>query len=392
MATNSFLMAIPQYFGNDASLEAGKMLKGMGCTKVMVLHFKSAGGAGIEVPIIETIRREGIEVLTDASVVSDPDSDLVTRIGQKAREEDVNGIVAIGGGSIIDAGKGVKLLLSNKGDISDYYPLTTPQAGCIPMIAIPTTSGTGSEASKGTVITDSKTGIKKVIIGPGTTPDAALIDPKLTLGVPPKVTAACAFDALSHAIDAILSTMTNRIVQGIAYEGIRLMKNSYKRAVEHGDDLEARSDMHLAANYGGIVLANAKCNMCHAFAHALGALYHVPHGTCCAIFTPACLEFLAEERPEEIREIARLLDVPFEDGESAFVIARRTGEEIHRMYRSVGLEDITAFVPSAEEAIERIIPVAEKDIMARFSPRKLDQAGAEEIIRRTFELAEGGVN
>ena len=388
MPTNFFYMPIPQYFGVGVSLEAGEKLKQLGCGKALVMYDKGVEAAGVPTKIVQCIRDAGIEVVTTNEVEADPSDTVVKRITALARREQVEGVVAIGGGSTLDAAKCVKLLLNNEGSLEDFYDLSRPQkTSGVPMIAIPTTSGTGSEASKGGVITDTKAGVKRTIIGLGTMPDMALVDPALVLGVPPKVTAACAFDVLAHAIDAITSNMTNPITQSIAYEAIRLMKGSYRQAVENGSDLQARTDMHLAANLGGIVLSNAKCSVSHAFAHAMGALYHVPHGICCAIFTPACLEFVADVRPVEIRKIAELLDVAFNAGEPAMEVARRTGEEIHAMYRQVGVPDITAFIPDVETAKRTLIPVAQADVMANFCPRKLDDAGAEWIVERTYELA-----
>lgn len=388
MKINSFMMAIPQFFDVGISSKTGEKLKELGCTKVLVMYDKGVEAAGITQKVIEVIQAEGITVVTSNKVEADPTDLLITEIGDFAKAEKVDGVVAIGGGSSIDAAKGVKLLLNNDEPIEKFYDLTVQQKIGIPMIAIPTTSGTGSEASKGSVITDNGTGRKRVVIGMGTMPDMALIDPELVLGVPSKVTAACAFDVLAHAIDAITSNMTNAITQSISYEAIRLMKNSYKEVCENGSDLEARTEMHLAANLGGIALANAKCSISHAFAHSMGAVYHIPHGVCCAIFTPACLEFVAEACPKEIIKIADLLDIIHEKSDSVAEIAKKTSEKIHEMYRSVGISDITEFVPNVQDAYEKIIPLAFEDIMANFSPRKMDDSGAKWIIDRTYELAD----
>jgi alcohol dehydrogenase len=388
MKSNFFFMPIPQYFGAGISMEIGAQLAQLHSKKALVMYDKGVEAAGIPSKIVQCIQAEGILVVQNGDVESDPSDTTVKRIAAIARQEQVDAVVAIGGGSSIDAAKCVKLLLNNSGALEDFYDLTRPQKPSgIPMIAIPTTSGTGSEASKGGVITDTSKGQKRTIIGPGTMPDMALVDPELTLSVPPNVTAACAFDVLAHAIDAITSNMTNPITQAISCEAIHLMKGSYRQAVEDGTNLQARSDMHLASNLGGIVLSNAKCSVSHAFAHAMGALYHVPHGVCCAIFTPACLEYVADQRPEEIRKIAELLNTPFRKDESVASIAWRAGETIHKMYRSVGVPDITEYIPDAAEAKRTLIPVAKQDIMATFSPRALDDAGAGWIIDRTFELA-----
>lgn len=388
MKTNAFMMLIPQFIDVGISSKTGEKLKEMGCTKVLVMYDKGVEAAGITEKIIDAIRHEGIEVVTSNRVEADPTDLIITEMVDFAKKEKVDGVVAIGGGSSIDAGKGVKLLLNNDEPLQSFYDLSFPQKSGVPMIAIPTTSGTGSEASKGSVITDTESGSKRVVIGMGTMPDMALIDPELVLGVPPKVTAACAFDVLAHAIDAITSNMTNLITQSISYEAIRLMKNSYKKVIENGNDLEARTEMHLASNLGGIALANAKCSMSHAFAHSMGAIFHVPHGVSCAIFTPACLEFVVEECPKEIIKIADLLDVNYKVTDSTESIAKKTSETIHEMYRSVGIPDITEFVPDKQVAYEKIIPLAFKDIMVNFCPRKLDDDGAKWIIDRTYELAD----
>ncbi|WP_329887866.1 iron-containing alcohol dehydrogenase [Pseudoramibacter sp. HA2172] len=220
--------------------------------------------------------------------------------------------------------------LDNDEALENFYDVTHLQKSVIPMIAVPTTAGSGSEASKGAVVADTQNGIKRVVIGAGTTPALALIDPELTTGLPPKVTAACAFDVLAYALDAITSNQTCAITQSVSYEAIRLMQRNYRETVENGQNIAAREDMLSASNLGGYGIGNAKCSASHAFAHALGALYHVPHGECCAIFTPATLEYVAETCPEQIRMIAKLLLMNFDEVASAKAIAKLTGEKIRK--------------------------------------------------------------
>ncbi len=390
MGTNFFQMLIPQYFGVGAAKEVGEKLKELGCKNVLITYDKGVEAAGIPARIVEYIQASGIQTVTSNEVESDPSDKLIVKLTELAKKEQVDGVVAVGGGSSIDAAKGVKLLLNNGGNLQDYYNPATPQKGGIPMIAIPTTSGSGSEASKGSVVTDSASNSKKVIIGMGTIPDMALVDPELTLGLPPKITAACAFDVLAHAIDAITSNMTNPITQSVAYEAIHLMKRSYQRACTDGSDLAARSDMHLAANLGGIALANAKCSISHSFAHAMGSVYRLHHGVCCAIFTPACLEFVADVCQDEVVAIADLLEVPYQKGDSSSQIAKVTAETIQKMFRAVGIPHIAELIPDQEDACQKIIPLAFADIMTRFSPRALDDEGARWIMDRTYQLAELG--
>lgn len=387
MGVNSFMMSFPQFFGRGCAAEAGEKLANFNCKRAFVIYGKGIEALGIPIPIIKAIEASEIAVITCNKVESDPSDVLIKEMAEIGRREKVDGIVAIGGGSCMDAAKCVKLLLDNDEALENFYDVEHPQKSVIPMIAIPTTAGSGSEASKGAVVTDTQNGIKCVVIGAGTTPALSLIDPELTTGLPPKITAACAFDVLAHAIDAITSNQTCAITQSVSYEAIRLMRVNYQKAVENGQDIAAREGMLLASNLGGYGIGNAKCSASHAFAHAMGALYHVSHGECCAIFTPATLEYVTETCPDQIRAIAKLLLVDFDETGSAEMIAKLTGEKIRKMYRSVGVNDITAYITDENEAIQRLMPVAQKDIMALFSPKPLDDAACEWIIKRTFELA-----
>lgn len=385
--TETFEWVAPVHFGVGVSKTVGKELASMGCRKVMVLHGKSVGATGIPAELITCVRAEGLEAVACDQVESDPSDTMIDRVGAWAAGEQVDGIVAVGGGSCLDAAKGIKLLLNNGGSIRDFFDLRKPQKNGIPLVAIPTTSGTGSESTRVSVVTDTQTGAKRVVNGPGATPDLALVDPALTLSVPAKTTAACGFDVLAHAIDAATSKFANEITQSVSHHAIALVRDNLKAACQDGQNMEARLGMHLAADLGGVALANGKCSISHAFAHAMGAAYHLSHGVCCAVFTPACLEYIAEDRPDEIRRIAELLQVEISEADSNAEAAKKVSEKIYRMYRDVGISNIAELIPHKQAAFEKIIPLAKQDLNALFCPRTLDDDGAAWIMERTYEMS-----
>lgn len=386
----TFQWVAPVIFGCGVSQRLGIELKAKGCTKVLLLHGKSVGASGVPARLIKNIEEAGLAAVPCDQVEPDPSDSMIDRVAAMARREGVDGIVAVGGGSCIDAAKGIKLLLNNGGCISDFFDLAKPQKNGVPLVAIPTTSGTGSESTRVCVVTDTKAGAKRVVFGPGATPDLALVDPELTVTTPARTTAACGFDVLSHAIDAATSLYTNEITQTVAHHTIELVRDNLKAAYEDGGNMEARVGMHLAADLGGVSIANGNCSMSHAFAHALGAAYHISHGVCCAVFTPATLEYIADQRQEEIRRIGGLLGVSFAAGDDNSSAARKVSEKIYRMYRELNIPNIAEIAPDEEAARAKIKPLAMADIDARFCPRPLDDAGADWILERTYEMSKLG--
>jgi alcohol dehydrogenase class IV len=255
------------------------------------------------------------------AVAGEPDVDLIARGLQVARRERCDVVVAVGGGSVIDAGKAMAGLLTNPGEITDYLEvvgkgkqLPNPAA---PFIAVPTTAGTGAEVTRNAVLgVPSAKGIKVSLRSPFLLPRLAVVDPQLTVGLPSPVTARTGLDALTQLIEAYVSIRANPVTDGFCVEGIPLVARSLRRAFHHGDDSPARRDMALAALLSGMALANAGLGVVHGFAAPLGGRFHAPHGAICAAILPYGMEMnlraLGARDPQSIalrryEEVGRML-------------------------------------------------------------------------------------
>jgi len=224
-----------------------------------------------------------------------------------------DGVIAFGGGSGLDAAKAVALMVGQKlplwdfEDVGDNY-LKVIEEGVAPIIAVPTTAGTGSEVGRASVITDEKEHIKRIIFHPLMLPSIVILDPELTVGLPPHITAATGMDALSHNLEALCSPFYHPLAEGIAVEGIRLVKEYLPTAVNNGADIEARTQMLVASTMGATAFQKGLGGM-HALAHPLGALYDAHHGLLNAILMPYVLKANEAEISERIERVARYIDL-----------------------------------------------------------------------------------
>jgi alcohol dehydrogenase class IV len=227
-------------------------------------------------------------------VDGEPTIELVRRGVEFARNENCDLVIALGGGSVIDAGKAIATLLTNPGDLMDYLevvgkgnPLQNPAA---PLIAVPTTAGTGSEVTRNAVLGVPERQVKVSLRSPFLLPRLALVDPEFTLDLPPAITAHTGLDALTQLIEAYVSIRSNPMTDGFCAQGIPLVARSLRRAFHHGHELDARRDMSLAALFSGLALANAGLGVVHGFAAPLGGRFSAPHGAICAAILPYGME------------------------------------------------------------------------------------------------------
>jgi len=307
---------------------ASRIIFGAGAVKELAPAASSLGkqalfvvGRSVEraAAAIRTLHDAGIQT-EQFHVPGEPTIELVLEGVGTARSRQCDMVIALGGGSVLDAGKAIAALLANPGEIQDYLEVVgkgrTLPGPSLPFVAIPTTAGTGSEATRNAVISVTEKRVKVSLRGPSLLPRLAIVDPAMTYDLPSDVTAASGLDALVQLIEPFVSNAANPMTDALCRDGIRRIARSIRRVYQNGHDVEARADMALAALFSGMALANAKLGAVHGFAGPIGGLFQAPHGAICArLLTPvvrANLVALHQREPQSTTlarfdELGRLL-------------------------------------------------------------------------------------
>jgi alcohol dehydrogenase class IV len=374
-------------FGEHAADQVGEKTKALGCSKVLVVYDKGVKDAGIAGPVIENLEKAGLKVVHYGSVLADPPDIMVNECGEIARKEKVDGIVGVGGGSTLDTAKAVNVMLGNPGPIQNYY-FRPGEPGHKPgktLVLVPTTAGTASEITSVAVITNTATNTKGGVKGAATVASIAIVDPLLTLGLPPAITAATGMDTFAHALEAYTSANRNIMSDVLAEKSIGLVARYLPRVVRNGSDLEARTNMCFACLIAGMAFSDAAPHFGHAFGHTLGSTHHVPHGTGCAIAQPGVIEIVAEAMPEKVRRIGELMGLEVRDSLSPSGLGTVVSDGIIAFNREVGLPTLKQLnikesdLPSLAEGMMR-------DVCFIFLPVKLDQQEVLKVIRKAYAL------
>ncbi len=302
-------------FGTGKLRELPALIRGMGLRAALV----TGSSAERIMPVFQTLKDQGANPAA-FSIKGEPTTGRIAELAHQARDQGCDFVVAFGGGSVIDAGKAIAALLTNTHDLMNYLevigkgePLTEDPAPCI---AIPTTAGTGAEVTRNSVLLCTEHKVKVSMRHPKMLPTVALVDPELTLSMPPEVTASTGLDAFIQLVEAFVSIKSNPLTDGICREGLKKAAHALPRAYVRGDDLAAREDMALASLFGGLALANAGLGAVHGFAGPLGGMFAAPHGLICATLLPsvfaANIQALGDRDAEspalaKYREVARIV-------------------------------------------------------------------------------------
>ena len=264
-------------YGKGTVTSVGEQAARFGKKAVLVCGKGSLRKSGVLDIIVSSLEKAGVSCAVYDRVGSDPTTSDVDGGAAFAKENGCDVIVAAGGGSPLDAAKGIGMLLTNGGKVTDYEK-TAPEKESLPIIAIPTTAGTGSEATRYSVITDTDRNIKMLLSTDGIIPKAAILDFAITKSLPPFMTAATGMDALTHAIESYINVNASPMTKMYSLEAIRLISKSLIPAVLDGRNEQAREDMLLAALYAGIAICSAPTALVHSMSRPLGAWFHIPHG------------------------------------------------------------------------------------------------------------------
>ncbi|WP_313513264.1 iron-containing alcohol dehydrogenase [Pseudomonas sp.] len=365
--------------GADASHKLADVLAALGCQRPLLVTDKMMVKLGYaeRIQALLAAREIPCEVFDDT--VPEPTAASIQAGVAKVRDGAFDAIVALGGGSPIDSAKAIAILGRHGGQIRDYrFPRLVNEAG-LPIIAIPTTAGTGSEVTRFTIITDESNDEKLLCAGIGLMPVAALIDFNLTLSLPPRTTADTGIDALTHAIEAYVSRKANPYSDSQALAAMRLIGPNLRRAYHDGSDVAAREAMMIGATLAGIAFSNASVALVHGMSRPIGAFFHVPHGLSNAMLLPSVTAWSIPAAPQRYADCARAIGVALQADDDAQANGKLVAflGELNEELKVPTLEQF-----GAERArFEQLLPTMAEQALASGSPGNNPRsASAEEII------------
>lgn len=355
--------------GEGAALQCAKEVTQLGGTRVVLVADRGVEAAGLLEPIRDALDAAGLPHTSALDVSSNPREAEVLQAARTFEQFDADIVLAVGGGSVLDVAKLVRLAATHPEPLAQYDDATGGSTKIVeplpPMIAIPTTAGTGSEVGRSGVVTIAATNTKTVIFAPSLLPNVAILDPLMTRTMPPFMTAATGMDALAHCIEAYSAIGDHPMADAIALGGVRLCHRSLRTATEDPDDLKARADMLKAAMMGAVAFQKG-LGACHSLAHPLSTEFGLHHGLANALCLPAVLDFNRVAVPERIAEIARQLGVrSTEESTLSFECAGA----VRALRKSIGLPSDLRSQGIEESDLPHLAARAYKDVCHQLNPR-----------------------
>ena len=372
-------------FGVGALARIGALATDRLGERVLVVTDPGMLSTGIVDRALGFLREAGVQAAVFSDVVADPPAAMILKAVDAAVEMGATGIFGLGGGSSLDTAKLVALLAPGRETLTDVFGVGKAKGPRLPLVLAPTTSGTGSEVTPISIVTTGENE-KMGVVSPVILPDVALLDPELTLGLPPHVTAATGVDAMVHAIEAYASANANNnpVSRILATQALTLLGGALERAVHHGSDIEARSATLLGSMLAGQAFANSPVAAVHALAYPLGGRFHIPHGLSNALILAHVLRFNCKTAPGAYVEMA-----PFAFPELARLEGQARAEAfsdaLQELSRTCGLPQRLRDVKVPED----VLPTLASDAMKQTrllpnNPRPLSEADALEIYRRAW--------
>lgn len=383
----NFVFSIPTLivFGCNCVEELGKRVKSLEGSKALIVTDKGIVNSGILEKVKSILLKDNIEFIIFDEVEPNPLDTTVERGVDIAIREKCNIVIGIGGGSSMDAAKAVAMRVTNReGTLLDYIGINRVKNNPLPIIAVPTTSGTASELTIFSVLTNSKD-MTKISIGSDLlTPKIAICDPTLTISMPPNITAMTGMDALTHAIESYVTTVATPVTKALALESIRLIANNLRRAVSRGEDLQARTNMLLASLLAGMAFRHTRLGIAHALAMPLGSWdIRLPHGLANALVLPYVMEFNLPGNLEGYAEIA--IAMGESSGDTLRETALKSVKAVKELIRDIGLPKNLKSVGVKREDFDRISQEAMKSGNLAVNPRICKKEDLISILEASYE-------
>jgi alcohol dehydrogenase class IV len=387
----SFRYEIPTAieFGYGVVNTLANHVQQLGGTKVLIVGDPGVVSAGVVDRITEPLEKAEIPYVIFSEIEADPAIESVDQGCALAKFENCDIVVGVGGGSSLDTAKAIGLMLTNPGNIRDYVGINKVPHQAAPVIAIPTTSGTGSEMTIWSVLSDKGAKAKISVGSVYNCPTLALCDPELTVTLPPQITAATGMDALTHALESYVNKATQPISEGLSIQAMKMIAKSLRLAVVQGENLEARGDMLLASLIAAMAFNSTRLGLAHALAIPLGAHFKIPHGVVNAILLPEVMAFNVIGNPVKFAEIAEIFGERTENltGRDA---AERAVLAIRQLKNDVGISQTLSDYGVKEEHLDMIAEEAMLSGNVPVNPRKPTIEDFKNICRAAMTKQESG--
>ena len=365
-------------FNRGASQQLSNQIQALGKSAALIVTDKNLAESGVLTPVLDALRAANLTVEVFDGVEPNPTDKNVEAGAEKLRTLGDACVVPIGGGSSMDCGKSIALFSANNNDTVEEMQASSPTPAQAPVIAVPTTAGTGSETNNACVITNTRLGRKTYVVHPSITPSFAVLDPDLTVGLPKYPTATCGYDVLTHAIEAFVSIRQSAYSDAIALEAIGKVATHLRNAVKDGEDIEARSQMLLGSAMAAIAFNVAGLGAVHGTGHAISARLNAAHGQTLATMLPHVMDFNMSEREEKYEQVARVLapsGPATGTGAIDAALALRSDIEIDNSISDLGGED---------DLLATLIEDAVADPVNYSNPKRVDADSIEKMYRAAW--------
>ena len=369
--------------GIGSTAEIIKELNAINAKKVLLITDPGLVQAGVAQQVVEMLKQAAVEVEIFDAVEPDPSIQVATKAAEMAKNVKANVLIALGGGSAIDTAKSAALLVTNGGYLKDYAGVNKVVKPILPLIAVPTTAGTGSEVTIFAVMSDPEKQEKFTISSALIAPAVAVLDPLLTLKLPPSVTAFTGMDALTHAIEAFTSSIAQPATDALALSAIKLVLKHLPVAVGRGDNIMARDGMLQASLLAGIAFNNAFLGLAHAIASPLGGHFHVPHGLANAVMLPYVMEYNLPTAVRRYAEIGRALGLQAV-GDTPRAVAEKTVAAITQLARDINIPEKLSNIGAKEELLPLVARDALKSIQLKFNVRNASEKEILALLQKAY--------
>jgi alcohol dehydrogenase class IV len=370
--------------GSGASDALGDEVKRMGCQRALIVCDHEIEAMGIVMPLMDSLKKAGVEQAVFSGVQSDPSLKLLDDAREITQTFHADMVIGMGGGSSLDAAKIIAVSLTNDGPAKNFYGIDNIPRPGLPMILIPTTAGTGSEVTNISVMEDPEAGLKKAIISDHLYAKTALLDPVLTVGLPPHLTAMTGMDALVHAIESFVGVRASLFSDTLNLKAINLIAANLRQAYANGQNIEAREAMLSASCLAGMAFCNTQNGLDHAMALAVGSKYHLPHGLATAFILPWVMEFNAIADPQKFSAIAGAFGEDVQNHpphEAALLSVKAIKDLLHDLNISYRLSDYGAKESHFKEIAKAALSAGQ---LIGNNPRQVNEEDVVKILKASL--------